>query len=77
MGNSKEKMKELQKESFFSGILLPGTGKPEERKKRKVMFSSKFRVGKYKFDVRDNRKKPMTCPQEWENMPKHRHSSKY
>lgn len=31
---SQEKMRELQKQSFFNGIPPAGTGKPEERKKR-------------------------------------------
>lgn len=33
--------------------MLDGTGKPEERKKRKTFVSPKFRVGKYTFDVEE------------------------
>lgn len=43
-------MKKLPKES---GILLDGTGKPEERKKRKTFISPKFGVSKYTFDVEE------------------------
>lgn len=41
----------MKKMPWESGILLGGTGKPEERKKRKTSFSPKFRVGKHTFDV--------------------------
>ena len=34
------------------------------------MFSTKVRMGKQKFDGRDNRKKPMTSPEEWKICPK-------
>lgn len=40
------------------------------------MFYTKVRVGKQKFDVRDNRKKSMTSTEEWKNIPKDCHSSK-
>ena len=63
--NGQEKYEKITREKL-SSLLLVGTEKPEERK---IVFSTKFRVGKHKFDIKDNRIKANEVPGGVEKYP--------